>query len=48
MSVSQRWSLGVMAVSVVALLVFFVWYMQAPQEVLEGTLVYEMGVNRYV
>lgn len=48
MSVRQRWFLGMMAVAVVGLIVFFVWYMQTPQDVLEGTLVYEMGVNRYV
>ena len=48
MSVRQRWVLGMMAVAVVGLIVFFVWYMQTPREVLEGTLVYEMGVNRYV
>ena len=48
MSVRQRWFLGMMAVAVVGLIVFFVWYMQTPQDVLDGTLVYEIGVNRYV
>ena len=48
MSVKQRWFLGMMAIAVVGLIVFFVWYMQTPQEVLDGTLVYEIGVNQYV
>ena len=48
MSVKQRWILGIMAAAVVVLVVFFIWYIQTPQDVLEGTLVYRMGVSRYV
>ena len=48
MSVRQRWFLGMMAVAVVGLIIFLVWYMQTPQEVLDGTFVDQMGVNQYV
>lgn len=48
MSVKQRWILGIMAAAVLVLVVFFIWYVQTPQDVLEGTFVYQMGVNRYV
>ena len=48
MSVRQRWFLGMMAVAVVGLIVFLVWYMQTPQDILEGTLVQQLGVNWYV
>ena len=47
MSVRQRWFLGIMAAAVLALVIFFIWYVQSPQDMLEGTLVYQMGVNRY-
>lgn len=47
MSIRQRWIVGIMAAAVVGLVVFFIWYMQSPQDVLDGTLVYRMGVNQY-
>ena len=48
MSVRQRWFLGMMAVAVVGLIVFLVWYIQTPQGIPEGTLVQRLGVNWYV
>ncbi len=46
MTAKQRVVLAVAAVFLLAVIVFFIWYLQRPEDIPEGTLVYREAYMR--
>ena len=45
MSIKQRFILAVTTLFVVLGCIFLIWYIETPKETMEGTLVYQTGVQ---
>lgn len=46
MTVKQRVALAISAVILLAIIVFFIWYLQQPEDTPDGTLVYREAYMR--
>ncbi|MGN1084958.1 MAG: hypothetical protein ACI4QX_08130 [Lachnospiraceae bacterium] len=46
MTVKQRVALAVAAVVLLAVILFFIWYLRKPEDIPEGTLVYREAYMR--